>query len=181
MKTGKKLVLSQVVTTIASVASTSQENFSKYYDSVMPMMKYILKQASDEKLKVLRGKTIECISLIGLAVGAEKFMADAGDILDMLLKIHTDGNLTESDPQNSYLISAWERICKILGKEFVKFLPLVMEPVMRTASIKPEVAVLDKEDMEKMNEDGDDEWQFVSLSEMQNFGVRTSGSYFNHF
>lgn len=26
---------------------------------------------------MLRGKTIECISLIGLAVGSEKFMPDA--------------------------------------------------------------------------------------------------------
>lgn len=41
------------------------------------------------------------------------------------------------------MISAWARMCKILGKEFQQYLPVVMGPLMRTASIKPEVALLD--------------------------------------
>lgn len=38
----------------------------------MPMLKYIIQNAHQPQLKLLRGKTIECISLIGLAVGKEK-------------------------------------------------------------------------------------------------------------
>ena len=38
-------------------------------------MKYIIQNANTPELRLLRGKTIECISLIGLAVGAEKFTA----------------------------------------------------------------------------------------------------------
>lgn len=34
-------------------------------------------------------------------------------------------------------------MCKILGKEFQQYLPVVMGPLMKTASIKPEVALLD--------------------------------------
>ena len=45
--------------------------------------------------------------------------------------------------QISYMISAWARMCKILGKEFHQYLPLVMPPVMKTASLKPEMALLD--------------------------------------
>ncbi len=41
------------------------------------------------------------------------------------------------------MISAWARMCKILGKEFQQYLPVVMGPLMKTASIKPEVALLD--------------------------------------
>jgi hypothetical protein len=33
---------------------------------------YIIQNANTEELKMLRGKAIECVSLIGLAVGAEK-------------------------------------------------------------------------------------------------------------
>lgn len=36
-------------------------------------------------------------------------------------------------------------MCKILGKEFQQYLPVVMGPLMKTASIKPEVALLDSE------------------------------------
>ena len=38
----------------------------------MPSLKYIFQNATTKDFRLLRGKTIECISLIGLAVGAEK-------------------------------------------------------------------------------------------------------------
>ena len=48
----------------------------------------------------MRGKTIECISLIGLAVGTEKFSADASEVMEMLLKTQTgDTELSDDDPQ----------------------------------------------------------------------------------
>lgn len=48
-----------------------------------------------------------------------------------------------------------------------------MGPVLKTAAMKPEVALLDNEDMEGV--EGDVEWQFVSLGEQQNFGIKTAG------
>lgn len=50
--------------------------------------------------------------------------------------------------QISYMISAWARMCKILGKEFQQYLPVVMGPLMKTASIKPEVALLDSKTLQ---------------------------------
>ncbi|CRK99390.1 CLUMA_CG012554, isoform A [Clunio marinus] len=170
---GTKLVLEQVVTTIASVADTTGKEFVVYYDRLMPCLKYMILNANTEELKMLRGKTIECVSLIGLAVGAEKFMSDASEVMEMLLKTHSEGNLPDDDPQTTYLISAWARICKILGKQFEQYLPLVMGPVMKTAAMKPEVAVLDNDEIQDVESDPD--WQFVNLSDQQNFGIRTAG------
>lgn len=45
--------------------------------------------------------------------------------MDLLLKTHTD--LPEDDPQLSYLISAWARLCKILGNLSMKFYFMSME------------------------------------------------------
>lgn len=170
---GNKLVLEQVVTTIASVADTCEHEFVAYYDRLMPCLKFIIQNANSEDLRMLRGKTIECVSLIGLAVGREKFIADAGEVMDMLLKTHTEGDLPDDDPQTSYLITAWARMCKILGKQFEQYLPLVMGPVMRTAGMKPEVALLDNDEVEDI--EGDVEWSFITLGEQQNFAIRTAG------
>ncbi|XP_037940844.1 importin-5 [Teleopsis dalmanni] len=170
---GNKLVLEQVVTTIASVADTCEKEFVAYYDRLMPCLKFIIQNANAEDLRMLRGKTIECVSLIGLAVGREKFITDAGDVMDMLLKTHTEGDLPDDDPQTSYLITAWARMCKILGKQFEQYLPLVMGPVMRTAAMKPEVALLDNEEVEDI--EGDVDWSFINLGEQQNFAIRTAG------
>lgn len=41
----------------------------------MPCLKYIVQNAINKELRLLRGKTIECISLIGLAVSREKVSA----------------------------------------------------------------------------------------------------------
>ena len=64
--------MEQVVTTIATVADTAEEKFLHYYDRFMPSLKYIMQNALSSDYRMLRGKTIECISLIGLAVGKEK-------------------------------------------------------------------------------------------------------------
>jgi len=172
---GNKLVLEQIVTTLASVADTAEEKFGAYYDRFVPGLKNIIQNANTQDLRLLRGKTIECISLIGLAVGSEKFTADAAEVMEMLLKTQTgDNELTDDDPQMSYMISAWARICKILGPGFAPYLPLVMGPIMKTASMKPEVALLDNDELNGIDNDADD-WQFVSLGEQQNFGIKTAG------
>ena len=173
---GNKLVLEQVVTTIASVADTAEEKFVAYYDRFVPCLKYIIQNANTTELRLLRGKTIECISLIGLAVGSEKFMADASEVMEMLLKTQKGESeeMADDDPQMSYMISAWARICKIMGPRFAPYLPLVMGPIIKTASLKPEVALLDNEELGGVENETDD-WQFVSLGEQQNFGIKTAG------
>jgi len=72
LEKGVKLVLEQVVTALASVADTVEEKFTQYYDRFMPCLKYIMQNAVSKEMRLLRGKTIECISLIGLAVGKDK-------------------------------------------------------------------------------------------------------------
>ena len=60
-------------------------------------------------------------------------MQDASDVMQLLLKTQTDFNdMEDDDPQISYMISAWARMCKILGKEFQQYLPVVMGPLMKT-------------------------------------------------
>ena len=47
--------------------------------------------------------------------------------------------------QISYMTSAWGRMCKILGQRFVQYLPVVMEPLLKVASIQPEITFIDCE------------------------------------
>ena len=58
---GNKLVLEQIVTTLASVADTAEEKFGAYYDRFVPGLKNIIQNANTQDLRLLRGKTIECI------------------------------------------------------------------------------------------------------------------------
>ncbi|XP_046853290.1 importin-5-like [Xenia sp. Carnegie-2017] len=176
IKNGKKLVLEQIITTLATVADTAEEKFLTFYDRFMPTLKYVVENAVSKDLRLLRGKTIECISLIGLAVGHDKFLQDCNDVMQLLLKTQTEmENIEPDDPQLSYLISAWARMCKILGKRFTEYLPMVMPPVLKVASIKPEVALLDADDPKNETYSEKEGWEFVSLGDQQRFGIRTAG------
>lgn len=77
---GKKLVLEQTIVTLSSLADSAQEHFIKYYEKFFPLLKFIIENAVNPELRLLRGKAIECISLIGLAVGKELFVKDASDV-----------------------------------------------------------------------------------------------------
>jgi len=80
-----------------------------------------------------------------------------------LVKTQVDfENLGNDDPQIAYLIGAWTRICKILGKDFEQYLPIVMGPVLKAAAFKPEVTVLadGENDVEE-----DDNWEVLNVGD----------------
>ena len=52
----------------------------------MPYLKSILVNATDKSNRMLRAKAMECISLVGMAVGKEKFRDDAKQVSCKLIK-----------------------------------------------------------------------------------------------
>lgn len=171
----KLFVIENIIVALSSVADSSAESFVKYYEKFMPCLKFIIKNAtqSEPDLRVLRGKAIECVSLIGMAVGKEKFCADASEIMQMLLATQTgDLKLADDDPQLSYMMAAWARICRILGPDFQSYLPYVMEPVLKAAALRVEIALLNDEDRAAI--EGNNDWESVSVQD-QAVGIRTAG------
>jgi hypothetical protein len=55
LESGKKLVLEQVITTIASVADAAQDYFVDFYERLSQPLKYILQNATGKEYKELRG------------------------------------------------------------------------------------------------------------------------------
>jgi importin-5 len=95
--------------------------------------------------------------------------------MQMLLKTQTGEEEVEADDISyGYYINAWGRICRILGKDFAKYLPVVMPPVLRAAEQKAEISVVDEDDVEAHEEDGD--WTFMNITgDKQNVGIKTAG------
>lgn len=50
----------------------------------MPYLKAILVNATDKSNRMLRAKSMECISLVGMAVGKDKFRDDAKQVASCL-------------------------------------------------------------------------------------------------
>ncbi|OAF67806.1 Importin subunit beta-3 [Intoshia linei] len=172
----KKLVLEHTVTALAAIADTTESAFLPYYDTFMPGLKAIVRHCAEKDFGIFRGKTIECISLIGVAVGKEKFMGDCEDVVNLLLdtqKAQQDQNIQFDNVEHSYMVSAWARMCKIMGKDFSKYLHIVMPPLMLAAKFSPEVRYCDKEERKEVEKN--DDWEVIPVTDSKSLAVRTSG------
>ena len=66
---------------MASVADCAKAHFIRYYDSVMPLLSQLLTGATDKTNKLLWAKSLECISLVGMAVGRDRFRTEAHNVM----------------------------------------------------------------------------------------------------
>ena len=60
--------------------SSLQEHFLKCYNNVMPNLKAILAKATENSNQMLCAKLMECINLVGMAVGKDTFRDDAKEV-----------------------------------------------------------------------------------------------------
>ncbi|KAF9143232.1 hypothetical protein BGX30_001008 [Mortierella sp. GBA39] len=170
--TGTTFVQEQAITTMAAVADSAEDKFLTYYSRVMPLLMSVLRQATSPEYRLLRGKAMECGSLIALAVGKEIFAPHVQEFIKLLVQTQT--SLMEADdPQTSYLLAAWARVCKVLGPDFVPYLDIVMPPLLASARLKPDLAVLDPEEDIDSKYAAEDGWEFVGV-DGQHIGIKTT-------
>eukprot|EP00891_Asterochloris_glomerata_P002388 jgi/Astpho2/2388/Aster-05646 len=168
---GAKTVKEGALTALASVADASKNYFINYYDHVMPLLRGILSSGVSREEALLRAKALECISLVGMAVGKERFREDAHRVMELIRQLQSV-NLAADDPTNSYMLSAGARICKCLGQEFLPYLSIVMPPLLHSAQLKPDVEVKGSSEDSDEEED-DDEHETLYLGEKR-IRIRTS-------
>ncbi|RKP10154.1 armadillo-type protein [Thamnocephalis sphaerospora] len=172
LNTGKMYIQEQAITTIATLADSAQDRFVKFYGVIMPMLMNVLAQAATKEFRMLRGKALECATLIALAVGKDVFAAHAPQLIALM--IQTQASIADSDdPQSYYLLHAWARICKVLGADFAPYLQEVMPPLMHSAQLKPDFTIIDSEEDVESKYSAEDGWEFVGIDGQQ-FGIKTT-------
>ncbi len=169
LQSPKRYVQEQALSTIATIADSAESAFVRYYDTLMPLLFRVLQTEQSKEYRLLRAKAMECATLIALAVGKEKMGQDA------ITLVQTLGNIQQSitdedDPQSQYLLHCWGRMCRVLGRDFVPYLPGVMPPLLELASAKADIQLIDNEEDALDQEDG---WELVPLKGKV-IGIKTS-------
>lgn len=162
----------QAITSIATVADSAEDEFVQYYPTIMPILLQALQNADGDEHKLLRGKIMECASLIALTVGKDVFEPHR-EIFMNLLKIRQEQVVDSDDPQYSYLLSAWARIAKVVGINFVPYLNYVLPPLLANAQLKPDLAVLESGSKDAEEHEQDPEWECFDVKGKK-VGIRTS-------
>ena len=106
----------------------------------------------------LYGKAMECVGLIGEAVGNDIFARDALEIVQFLvaaMDTQGKGQLSGGGGNDTitfdYILPACARIAKALGNHFEPFIPLVMGPLLVGANVDIQFT------MEDLSEEDEDE------------------------
>lgn len=164
----KRYLQEQALSTIATIADSAEAAFSQYYTQLMPLLFGVLQRDQGKEYRLLRAKAMECATLIALAVGKEKMGPDALTLVQILGSIQQ--NISDADdPQSQYLLHCWGRMCRVLGRDFVPYLPHVMPPLLTVAAAKADIQLLDDEEQVEQDEG----WELVSLKG-KIIGIKTS-------
>ena len=171
LQSPKRYVQEQALSTIATIADSAEAAFVQYYDTLMPWLFKVLQEEHSKEYRLLRAKAMECATLIALAVGQEKMGQDALYLVQLLGSIQQ--NIVDADdPQSQYLLHCWGRMCRVLGPNFVPYLPGVMPPLLTVAAAKADIQLLDDDDQIDQV-DHDEGWELVPLKGKV-IGIKTS-------
>ena len=119
------LVKENAMSVIATLAEASQKEFIPYWEKTAEIVFSILKNTTDPTYRQMRGQAIECLVLVGEAVGKEEFKKGAHEIIEKLIEIQKNF-IDESDPQKLYLLTGWQRICTILKEDLAPYLEHIL-------------------------------------------------------
>lgn len=171
LQSPKRYVQEQVLTTIAIVADAAENKFEKYYDTLMGLLFNVMTTDTGKEYRLLKAKSIECATLIALAVGKEKFAPQCQQMVQIFASIQ-NGITDADDPCQSYLVHAWGRLCRIIGTDFLPYLGGVMPPLLEAAKHKADLKLFDDEkDVENLEQQ--EGWEIIPL-QGKYVGIRTS-------
>jgi hypothetical protein len=89
---------------------------------------------------MLKAKSLECIALVGKAVGAQMFGPIAHEILGMLVEAHARG-LDYSDPLSSYIVQTSARIAGVMGDVFQPYVANFLPPLLNHIATETQIEV----------------------------------------
>ncbi|EON65239.1 hypothetical protein W97_04476 [Coniosporium apollinis CBS 100218] len=171
LQSPKRFVQEQALSTIATVADSAEAAFTRYYDTLMPLLFNVLREEQSKEFRLLRAKAMECATLIALAVGKERMGQDALTLVQLLGSIQ-QSIVDADDPQASYLLHCWGRMCRVLGQDFIPYLTAVIPPLMEIAGAKADIQLLDDEEQVASVEQ-EEGWELVPLKGKY-IGIKTS-------
>jgi len=168
-----KMVQEGSLTAMASIADSARDAFENYYSTVVPILMQIMTQTQGEDTRLLRSRAVECISLVAMAVGKDRFRPDAEAVMQALMHMQATCSKDDDTSTTSYMLQAWTRLCKCLGKDFVPYLQVVMPPLLESAKLEADVTVTDNIDDDGAEEEEGEDVQSLIIGGTR-ITIRTS-------
>ncbi|KAM3327618.1 hypothetical protein P3S68_033667 [Capsicum galapagoense] len=143
----KQMVQLEALRALSATAQTVEEHFRTYYDTVMPHLKAILRDAHLKSDLILRARAMECISIVGKAVGKEKFRDDGKQVMEAVVSFQ-GLQAKADDPSTWDMLTAFAVICECIGQELLTYISAAMPFLIQCVKLHFESNELDDTSIE---------------------------------
>ena len=116
--THKRSIQEMATAAIAATAVAAEEDFVPYLDGVATLMTKMM-ALTDEKMWSLKGRAIECMGHVAIAVGKEHFRPH----FVKTMQHACDGLAVDSTDLHEFAYALFANLSKVMGDEFSPCLP----------------------------------------------------------
>ena len=134
----------------------------------------------------MKGQAIETLTIIASSVGADLFRPAANQLIQLMINLQSS-QFEQTDPQKSYILAGWQRLCLVYGKELGSHLEHILPGLfLLVENVVREEIELIGEDLKEEEDDGqninthDTEEAEVAIS-MLNVFIEQLGPLYNPY
>lgn len=148
---GISLVKESALSAISSTVEIAKESYQKYLENTISILfSYFTDERYKPKAyKQLKGQAIETLTIIASSVGADMFRPAAKQLIELMIALQSS-QLEQTDPQKSYILAGWQRLCLVYGRE----LGVYLDNILPSLFVLVENVI--KEEINQINDDAKD-------------------------
>jgi len=124
--TTKQSVQEMAVAALAATAVAAEEEFTPYVGGVSALMTKLM-SLQEERLYSLRGRALECMGHMAIAVGKQTFRPYFAGTMQCAC----DGLATDSTDLHEFAYAAFANLAKVMGEEFSFVLPELVPHLLK--------------------------------------------------
>jgi hypothetical protein len=115
---GISLVKESALSAISSTVEIAKNHYEPYLNKTLEVLfsYYTNQQYAGREYKQLKGQAIETLTIIASSVGADLFRPAANQLIQLMINLQSS-QFEQTDPQKSYILAGWQRLCLVYGRE----------------------------------------------------------------
>ena len=104
---------------------------------------YSLEKYKAKEYKQLKGQAIETMTIIATSVGAEMFKVAAQPLIELMIQLQSS-QFEQTDPQKTYILAGWQRMCLVYGRDLAAYLDKILPGLFSLVEnvIKEEISLV---------------------------------------
>lgn len=122
------------LSTLSALCEGASDLFKQTLPEVMTLIFNVLESANKPEFNELIGNAIECATIIAKVYGPEIFAPYSDRLIQNMIKVQAQSvQVDGADPQKSYIIAGWQRLCITLGDKLLPYIDNIMPDLLKIA------------------------------------------------